>query len=78
MPWAVIVQEIMGIAATLLSIFSKSYEAHQNPAMVLNAVQKFHQDLQDKQREIDALAADPHATAADHQKALEAIRLSQS
>jgi hypothetical protein len=73
-----ILKTIFQIGATLLSIFEKSFAAHNNPQMVQNAVEKLHQDLKDKEVEIDKLAADPHATPEQHAAALDSIRLSAS
>lgn len=73
-----IIGAALQILGTLSQIFLKSYEAHQSAPMVLAAMQKFHQDLKDKQVEIDKLAANPNATPAQHQAALDSIRLSAS
>lgn len=77
MPTAII-SEILQIGATLLAIFSKAYAAHNDPAMVLAAVQQLHQGLKDKLAEVDRVAADPKATPADHQRALDSVRLAST
>lgn len=77
MPLALL-QQLMSIGGTILSIFAKMWEAKHSPAMVLNAANQLHEDLKARERDVDAALQNPATTTEDHEKLLNSMRLSQS
>ena len=72
------ISAIAGIVQELLKLYNLLMGRMNSPEMVQEKMNQLHQDLADRVNKAESVLADPNATEAQKDAALNAIRLADS